>query len=79
LERDLVAAYHRELVAHGVENYDLGSCWDDYCYAMLQTPLVSVFGCAYGSRSKRGDEMFAAMMNRAARAITELESFTLIG
>ena len=78
LERDLVAAYHRTLVSLGVQDYPLDLCWDDYRYAMLQAPLVTVFGCAYGTRTERGDEMFAAMANRAARAITELESFPLI-
>ncbi|WP_278256604.1 phosphotransferase [Nocardioides convexus] len=32
-ERDLVAAYHRALQAHGVASYSLAHCWDDYRFA----------------------------------------------
>ncbi len=76
-ERDLVAAYHRALRAHGVTGYDLAACWDDYRFAMLQGPLVSVFGCAYGTRSERGDAMFAAMVRRSCAAIRDLGSLDL--
>ena len=46
-------------------------CWDDYCFAMVQGPLVAVFGCAYGTRTERGDTMFAAMARRACAAIRD--------
>ena len=70
-ERDLVAAYHQALVAHGVAGYDVDACWDDYVFAMLQGPLVAVFGYAYGTRTERGDRMFAAMAHRACAAIRD--------
>ena len=46
---------------------------------MVQGPLVSVFGCAYGARTERGDAMFAAMVKRACAAIRDLGTFDLIG
>lgn len=72
-ERELVAAYHAALVEHGVRDYPLTLCWDDYVFAMLQVPLVATFGCAYSTnRTERGDRMFAAMVARGCAAIREL-------
>ncbi|NLU81607.1 oxidoreductase family protein, partial [Rhodococcus sp. HNM0569] len=71
-EQQLVRAYHDALLRFGVAGYTLDDCWDDYRFAMLQGPLVSVFGCAYGTRSPRGDRMFAAMVTRACAAIRDL-------
>lgn len=71
-ERDLVAAYHGALTSYGVSGYSLEECWDDYRFAMLQGPLVATFGCAYGTRSERGDRMFATMVARSCAAIREL-------
>jgi hypothetical protein len=76
-ERDLVAAYHEALEGHGVAAYPAELAWDDYRFAMLQGPLVSVFGCAYGTRTERGDRMFAAMVTRACGAIRDLGTVEL--
>ncbi len=77
-ESELVTAYHRALVGHGVTDYDRDQCWDDYRFAMIQGPLVSVFGCAYGTRTERGDRMFAAMVTRACAAIRDLGTLDLV-
>ena len=77
-ERDLVAAYHGALTSYGVSGYSLEECWDDYRFAMLQGPLVATFGCAYGTRSERGDRMFAAMVARSCAAIRELGTLGLV-
>ncbi len=77
-ERSLVAEYHAALLAYGVEDYPLEACWDDYRFAMLQGPLVSVFGCAYGARTERGDAMFAAMVERSCAAIRDLGTLDLV-
>lgn len=76
-ERDLVAAYHQALTSYGVSGYPLEDCWDDYAFAMIQGPLVSVFGCAYGTRTGRGDRMFAAMVERSCAAIRDLGTLEL--
>ncbi|MGW2309399.1 phosphotransferase family protein [Actinomadura luteofluorescens] len=70
-ERDLVAAYHRALAGHGVTGYSLEQCWDDYVFAFLQGPLITVLGCAYGTPTERGDEMFLAMAARSCAAIRD--------
>lgn len=77
-ERDLVAAYHAALTTYGVTGYSLDDCWDDYVFAMIQGPLVSVFGCAYGTRTERGDRMFAAMVARSCAAIRDLGTLALV-
>jgi len=76
-ERDLVASYHEALEGYGVASYPAALAWEDYRFAMLQGPLVAVFGCAYGTRTERGDRMFAAMATRACAAIRDLGSIAL--
>lgn len=77
-ERDLVAAYHAALTSYGVSGHSLEECWDDYRFAMVQGPLVATFGCAYGTRSERGDRMFATMVARSCAAIRELGTLDLV-
>ena len=50
------------------------TCWDDYRFALVQGPLVAVFGYAYGTRTERGDRMFAAMVHRACAAIRDQDT-----
>ncbi|MCD4532544.1 ecdysteroid 22-kinase family protein [Nocardioides sp. cx-169] len=77
-ERGLVAAYHRALTSYGVSGHSLEECWDDYRFAMVQGPLVATFGCAYGTRSPRGDRMFATMVARSCAAIRDLGTLALV-
>lgn len=44
----------------------------------LQGPLVSVFGCACGARTDRGDAMFAAMVDRSCTAMRDLDTPGLV-
>ncbi|WP_435742255.1 phosphotransferase family protein [Nocardioides sp. SYSU DS0663] len=77
-EEAIVAAYHARLLDHGVRGHPLEECWDDYRFAMLQGILVSVFGCAYGARTDRGDRMFAVMVERTAEAVRDLGTSELV-
>ncbi|CAN5604965.1 phosphotransferase [soil metagenome] len=74
-EDDLVAAYHQALLAHGVTGYDVAQCHDDYRFSMFQAPLIIVLGCAVGTPSERGDEMFLTMTERSCAAIRDLDPF----
>lgn len=76
---DLVAAYHAELAAYGVEDYDLDTCQRDYRVGMLQVPLISVLGCAFSISTERGDDMMLVMLERGCQAIRELDSLALVG
>jgi hypothetical protein len=73
-----VAAYHAALTGYGVEGYGLDECFDDYRFAALQGPLITVLGCAYGTRTERGDRMFLAMATRSCAAIRDLGSLGLV-
>lgn len=77
-ERALVAAYHQALTSYGVADYSPEDCWEDYRLALVQGPLVSVFGCAYGTRTERGDRMFATMVARSCAAIRDLDGLALV-
>jgi hypothetical protein len=70
-ERWLVGAYHEALVTHGIRDYPIDLCWDDYRFALLQGPLITVLGCAYGTPTERGDAMFLTMASRACAAIRD--------
>jgi Phosphotransferase enzyme family len=71
-ERELVGEYHRELVAHGVTDHSLEECFDDYRFGMLQGPMITIVGAAYGEVTDRGDEMFLTMSSRSCQAIRDL-------
>ncbi|MDX2357124.1 aminoglycoside phosphotransferase family protein [Dietzia sp. PP-33] len=77
-ERGIVADYHRALLGHGATDYSLETCWDDYVYGLLQTPVLGIFGWMYGTRTPRGDEMFALLMRRACRAIADLDALAVV-
>ena len=77
-ETDIVAAYHGRLLELGVTGYDLATCLHDYAYGMLQGPMVVVYGSAVAEVTERGDEMFVAMAELAATAISDLETLDLI-
>lgn len=77
-EESIVAAYHSALEGYGVAGYRADVAWEDYRFAMMQGALVSVFGCAYGARTDRGDAMFAAMVNRSCAAMRDLGTLDLV-
>lgn len=77
-ERDLVARYHTALTGYGVKDYSLEECFDDYRFAAVQGPLITVLGCAYGTPTERGDRMFLAMARRSCAMIRELGTLALI-
>lgn len=77
----LVGEYHRQLVARGVEGYDLEQCRDDYRYGHFQGPLTTVMGCVYstGVRDDASDRMFLTMVARSCAAIRDLDTVGTIG
>lgn len=77
-EHELVAAYHRELTGHGVTGHSFDECWDDYRFAFLQGPLITVLGCAYGTPTERGDQMFLEMTERCCAAIRDHGSLDMV-
>jgi hypothetical protein len=77
-ERGLVEHYHVALLRHGVSDYDLETCWDDYRLGVLQAPLLTTLGFAFAASTERGDEMILTMLHRGCRAIRELDAIGLV-
>lgn len=77
-ERDLVRVYHDALVAHGVEDYDAETCWEDYRVLAIHGLQVGVFGLGAVKRSARGDEMWRVWIERTAAHTRDLDSFTAL-
>ena len=79
-ERDLVTAYHTELLARGVAGYTLDTCFDDYRLGQLQAPMITTIGCMYatGGRSEEADRMFLAMARRSCAAIRDLDALDAV-
>jgi Ecdysteroid kinase-like family len=79
-ERDLVGAYHQELLTRGVRGYRLEQCFDDYRLGQLQGPMITTIGAAFATseRSVEADEMFLAMARRSCSAVRDLDSLALV-
>ncbi|MFF0497137.1 phosphotransferase [Nocardia aobensis] len=73
-EDSIIETYWRALCSYGVTDYTLGQCRQDYGFALVQGPLVAVFGAAYGAATPRGDDMFAAMARRSCAAIRDWDA-----
>jgi hypothetical protein len=74
VERDLVDAYHRGLLAAGVTGYDTKRCWDDYRRGVFAGFAVTVVAAPLVQQTERGDQMFTAMARRHARHALDLGS-----
>jgi hypothetical protein len=78
-EHRLVARYHQELVAHGVEGHSLEECFDDYRLGVVQGPLITVLGAVYANDpNDKSDAMFTAMITRSLAAIRDLDPWSLL-
>jgi hypothetical protein len=77
-EHELVARYHRHLASHGVDDYPLEQCIDDYRAGMLHGPLIILLGRLTATTTERGDAMFLAMWRRCSAAISELGTLDLL-
>lgn len=77
-EQELVRVYHDALLTHGVADYSLDDCFDDYRYGQFQGPLITVLAAVGLTHTERGDDMFMAMSSRACEAIRDLGSLDLL-
>nr|MDT0663947.1 phosphotransferase [Micromonospora sp. DSM 115978] len=79
-EVSLVAAYHEQLVAHGVTDYPGDECFEDYRRGMLQGPLITVIGCVNASTppTEDSDGMFLSMVANSCAAIRDLGTLDLL-
>lgn len=73
VEHEIVAHYHDQLVALGVADYDLATCFDDYRRQSPHSLLLTVLGSMLTVQTDRGDDMFMAMLHRSSQQIADLD------
>lgn len=79
-ERDLVTSYHAGLVAHGVSDYSLDDCWNDYRLGLTWSVLLNVIAGASINReamdadaAEHGTTLADTFFGRLDRALDDLE------
>ncbi len=77
-ERSLVERYHEGLLAGGVKEYALETCWNDYRRFAFAGFLMAVGASMIVGQTDRGDEMFMAMANRSGRMAIELDTLSML-
>jgi hypothetical protein len=77
-ERDLVAAYHRGLVAAGVTDWSLDECWESYRRYALYGLYLGVGMSVRVQQTERGDALFAGAARNYADLALDLEADALL-
>ncbi len=77
-ERDLVAHYHQALLGHGVSDYPIERCWEDYRVHAIHGLQIGVFGLGAVKRTPRGDTMWKLWIERTAEQVRDLDSFNAL-
>ena len=77
-ERSLVRAYHEELLANGVANFDWETCWEEYRRQTVWALAMVIIPAMMVGRTDRGDEMFMTLLRRVCRQITDLDALSLL-
>ncbi len=81
-EPELLARYHRELVANGVSGYSLADLERDYPIGTFQNFVIGVAAAMLVARSDRGDNLFLSMVTRSldhARAHDAMNRIVSVG
>ena len=77
-EASLLRAYYDELLAHGVAGFSWEQCWEEYrrqCFLLL---VMTIAPAMVVERTKRGDDMFMAVLERAAQMAIDLNALDLL-
>ena len=78
-EMDLVRMYHITLTERGIQDYDFDRCWLDYRAATLFCwQYAVVIAGLLDSANERGVELFTAIVERVASALTDLDAAELM-
>jgi aminoglycoside/choline kinase family phosphotransferase len=78
-EDELLRDYHGRLCSAGVTGYPWGQFFTDYRRYAYAGYLMAVGASMMVERTRRGDEMFLAMVRRHAAQIDDLASESLLG
>ena len=77
-EASLLRAYYDELLAHGVAGFSWEQCWEEYrrqCFLLL---VMTIAPAMVVERTERGDDMFMAVLERAAQMAIDLNAVELL-
>ena len=77
-EASLLRAYYDELLAHGVAGFSWEQCWEEYrrqCFLLL---VMTIAPAMVVERTERGDDMFMAVLERAAEMAIDLNALELL-
>lgn len=72
-EADLLAHYHRALVAGGVEGYSLEQLTTDVAISSYVGVFMSVVASMLVAQTERGDEMFTTLYQRYAQHVLDVD------
>ncbi len=77
-EASLLRAYYDELLAHGVAGFSWEQCREEYrrqCFLLL---VMTIAPAMVVERTERGDDMFMAVLERAAEMAIDLNALELL-
>jgi len=77
-ERELLGAYHEEMVGRGAGDLDWEACWEGYRQQSFHGVLMAIAASMLVVRTDRGDEMFMAMLARHAQQAIDLQAVELL-
>lgn len=78
-ERDLIAEYHRGLVAAGVPDWSFQDCWNGYREGALYAVFLFVGMAAGVESTERGDRLIVEQLGRYADMAIDLDSTRVAG
>jgi hypothetical protein len=78
LERDLLRAYHEDIVAAGVAGFSLDDCWESYRRCSLWPFLLGVAVSVNIVQTERGDAMWARLITGAAELVQDTGAAELL-
>ena len=78
-ERDLVADYHRKLVAAGVPSWSFDECWDGYREGAMYAIFLFVGMAGQVESTERGDRLIVDLIGRYANMAIDLDSAKVAG
>lgn len=79
VERELIATYHKTLVAAGVEDFDFDDAWSSYRAGALYGVMLFVGMASQVESTERGDLLIVDQIKRYADMAIDLESATAAG
>ncbi len=77
-EQALTRRYHEALTGRGV-TLSWSECWDGYRRHAFGGIVMDIIAAMVVQRTRRGDEMFAAMASRHARHALDLDALAMLG